>query len=320
MSDEIKQLSNPFSTGAGGPNFENHVQCAFVVLMLTGGVVPCLQPLPITKIKLQGKYAGYNTDDFIAYVENRNGNQRAKLLAQIKHSVGITENDKTFAEVIQAAWIDFQNPEIFDQKTDAIALITGPLSAHDIQNARIILERARHSETAKEFLDKVNRAKFSSDAQRDKLQAFRSQLKGANKDEDVGDEQLWRFLKSFHLLGYDLDTKSGVTLSLLNSHIAQFNCGDILGAWTKIAKEVESFNQNAGTITLETISEEIKHAFCERAPIRYMPPELLERTEEKQEADFTQGQMPKTLAIASLLGSWNDKSSGDLDAIKKLIE
>jgi hypothetical protein len=36
--------------------------------MLTGCVVPCLQ-LPIKKIKLQGYYDGYNTDDFIAFVE-----------------------------------------------------------------------------------------------------------------------------------------------------------------------------------------------------------------------------------------------------------
>jgi len=91
MSEDVTQLSNPFSTGGGGTNFENQVQSAFVLLMLTGGVVPCLRPWPIKKIKLQGKYAGYNTDDFIAFVEERTGEQKAKLLAQIKHSVAITE-------------------------------------------------------------------------------------------------------------------------------------------------------------------------------------------------------------------------------------
>lgn len=83
MSDEPAKLSNPFSTGGGGHNFENNVQAAFVILMLTGGVVPCLQPLPIKQIKLQGKYAGYDTDDFIVFAESRNGTQKAKLLAQI---------------------------------------------------------------------------------------------------------------------------------------------------------------------------------------------------------------------------------------------
>jgi len=151
MNDEATQLSNPFSTGGGGTNFENQVQSAFVVLMLTAGAVPCLRPWPIKKIKLQGKYEGYNTDDFIAFVEERTGGSKARFLAQIKHSVAITEGDKIFSQVIQAAWSDFRNTECFDPRTDVIALITGPLSAHDIENARVILERARHAENAEEF-------------------------------------------------------------------------------------------------------------------------------------------------------------------------
>jgi hypothetical protein len=78
-----KQLSNPFSTGGGGPNFENQIQSLFVVLMLTGGVVPCLPPWPIKKVKLQGRNQDYNTDDFIAFTEDRSSGREAKLLAQI---------------------------------------------------------------------------------------------------------------------------------------------------------------------------------------------------------------------------------------------
>src|SRR5947207_3333434 len=114
MNSDDKQIANPFSTGGGGSNFENQVQTAFVVLMLTGGAVPGLQPWPIKKIKLQGRYAGYKTDDFIAFVEEHGTGQTAKLLAQIKHTVSITENDATFGEVIQAAWSDFNNDDVFN--------------------------------------------------------------------------------------------------------------------------------------------------------------------------------------------------------------
>src|SRR5437016_4780552 len=168
MASNGTQLSNPFSTGGGGHSFENHVQAAFVVLMLTGGVIPCPQPWPIKMIKLQGKYSGFNTDDFIAFLENRDGKQKAKLLAQIKHSVSVTDGDAVFGEVIRAAWADFQNPQVFNQGSDAIALITGPLSAHDIENGRTILEWARHSQSAQEFIEKVNLGNFSSDAKRNK--------------------------------------------------------------------------------------------------------------------------------------------------------
>ena len=166
-------------------------------------MVPCLPPWPVKEIKLQGRYAGYNTDDFIVITEERTGGRKAKLLAQIRHSLSITENDSTFSDVIQAAWLDFQNPQLFDPKNDAIALISGPLSAHDIDNARPLLEWARTSANAQEFLDKVNLGKFSSKAKKDKLAAFKSQLKKANKGVDVQDDHLWSFLKSYNILGYD---------------------------------------------------------------------------------------------------------------------
>jgi hypothetical protein len=320
MSDEPAKLSNPFSTGGGGHNFENSVQSAFVVLMLSGGVVPCLPALPIKQIILQGKYAGYDTDDFIVFVESQDGKKKAKLLAQIKHSISFTENDSVFGEVMQSAWRDFQNDKLFDRETDAIAIITGLLSAHDIENVRVVLERARHTPTVQDFLDQMILGKFTSDPQRKKLEAFRTQLKAANKGVDVSDEQLWQFLNCFHMLGFDLDIKSGVTLSLLNSHIAQFKCGDVTGIWAKIAKEVASFNQNAGTITLEKISKEIKAAFSEHAPVSHIPKEFLKELEAKQTADFSKGESPNAIALASLLGSWNEKTKGDMEVIKRLFE
>ena len=78
MSKAGKQLSNPFSTGGGGGHFEAHVQATFVVLMLTDGYAPYLPCWPITKIKLQGKFAGYDTDDLIIFTEKTGGDQTRK--------------------------------------------------------------------------------------------------------------------------------------------------------------------------------------------------------------------------------------------------
>ncbi len=93
MSNSKKQLSNPFSSGGGGVNFETRVQASFVVLMVTGGFVACFPSCPIKKIKLQGKYAGYDTDDLIVFVERPNDRQERKLLGQTKHFIKITEGD-----------------------------------------------------------------------------------------------------------------------------------------------------------------------------------------------------------------------------------
>ena len=67
MAKTVKQQSNPFSTGGGGTNFETRVQAAFTVLMVSGRVAPCLPPFPIIRLKLEGRYAGFNTDDFIVF-------------------------------------------------------------------------------------------------------------------------------------------------------------------------------------------------------------------------------------------------------------
>lgn len=252
MSNSEKKLSNPFSSGGGGPNFETRVQALFVVLLLTGGAIPCFPDCQIKKIKLQGRYAEYDTDDLIIFVERLGDEKETKLLGQIKHSIKITEGDDTFSEVIQAAWNDFNNPKVFTKGKDVIALITGPLSSTDTSDVRTILEWARYCESAEEFFRNVEMANYSSQAKRDKLYVFRSRLKNCNGCKDLSDEDLFQFLKYFHLLGYDLDVKAGVTLSLLQSLIGQFSPQNTQNIWSRIVDEVQSVNQNAGTITINS--------------------------------------------------------------------
>jgi hypothetical protein len=263
------QQSNPFSTGSGGANFETRIQAAFTVLMLTGRVSPCLPPWPITRIKLQGSYAEFKTDDFIVFTRDPRSHNEARLLAQIKHDVSITERDETFAKVIQAAWNDFNDPSVFTAGTDALALITGPLSATDINHVRPLLEWARHSEDEREFLIKVNTRHFSSDTKIAKLEAFKANLTCANGGTEVSEKQLWEFMKSFHLLGYDLDTESGNTLSLIQSLIAQSSTERPSSLWSQVVDAVQSANQNAGTITLDTLPREIVGSFNTRDNIQW---------------------------------------------------
>ena len=286
--------------------------------MLTGGFAPCLPLLPIKKIKLQGRYDGYETDDCIVFLEERTGGEGPKLLAQIKHTLSITEGDDVFAEVIAAAWRDFKNPKIFDARCDALALITGPLSATDIENARVILEWARTSATTEEFFTKVDKVQFSSDAKRAKLQAFRSQLRKANANSDVSDTDLWQFLKCYHLLGYDLDVASGVTLSLLNSHIGQFATGNVAELFGAVSKEVASFGQNAGTMTIDTLSEQVRNAFRQRVQTEKIPSKLIQPEESQGSGIPTE--LQNAVAFASLLGSWDENVDGDCAVVKELIE
>ncbi|MGZ5434990.1 MAG: ATP-binding protein [Pyrinomonadaceae bacterium] len=262
MSQPSPQLSNPFSTGGGGPNFETRVQAAFITLILTGRVSPCLPSWPITRLKLQGSYAGFKTDDFIVYAKDPHSPNEARLLAQIKHEISFTETDETLPKVIAAAWNDFNDATVFTAGVDAIALITGPLSAMDINHVRVLFEWARCSGDEREFLDKINRV--GSATKRAKLEIFRKRLSAANGGQSVSDKQLWEFLKSYHLLGYDLDTEDGGTLSLLQSLIGQSSNQNPVALWSQIVDAVQSANQSAGTVTLETLPREIREAFDPR--------------------------------------------------------
>lgn len=321
-----KELSNPFSTGSGGARFEANIQATYVTLMLSGGYAPCLPPWPIVEIKLQGAVAGYATDDLIVFVENSATKERRRLLGQVKHSIQITKKNKIFSEVIQAAWNDFNNEEVFTKGKDLIALITGPLSATDRDGVTQLLEQTRHTNGADEFFTQVNRAKFSSDVVRNKLEAFKEQLKAANGGYDVNDKSLYEFLRHFHLLGYDLAKRAGVVSSLLQSHISQFNREIADKIWFQILSEVQSFNQYAGTITVETLSEDLIAHF-EKPDVTYIPSGF---AEEKENGDTSMVATPAAtnwnnhpsaskLALAMLLGSWSESIEADLEVVSQLV-
>lgn len=323
MTADVKQLSNPFSTGSGGSRFEANIQAMFVTLMLSGGYAPCLPAWPIVRIKLQGKVAGYATDDLIVFVENPANSHSCRLLGQVKNSIAITAKSKIFSEVIQAAWDDFNNPDIFNKGKDVIALITGPINATDTDGVNGLLEQARHTRDASEFLTQVGRAKFCSDNTRNKLTAFKVHLKTANNGNDVEDEDLYEFLKHFHLLGYDLAKKGSVISSLLHSHISQFNKDIPDKIWYQIISEVQDFNQFAGTITLDTLPNDLVDYF--RVPeVTYIPKELAKEYTENQVlvelivTNWNQHAVAQKLTIANLIGSWNESVKLDLEIIEQI--
>ncbi len=310
-----KNLSNPRSTGGAGHSFESRVQASFVTLMLTGGYAPCLPCWPIEKIQLQARIDDFNTDDIVVFVKNAGNNERRKLLGQIKCSIDITEGNAAFGEVVQAAWSDFNNPDVFNKGEDIIALITGPLSKTDATNVLWLLEQARHTNDVGEFFRRVHLAKFGPAKRKDKLKAIQHHLKKANGGNDVTDHELYAFLRHFHVLSCDLGNECGFVLSLLHSRISQFQqqFPVWLWLWSRIVNIVQEENKNAGTITPDNLPEELLEAFKPKA-IEQMPKEL-KGAKEKSKTDWVQHPDATFLALAILIGSWNDKNEKDLETI-----
>ena len=326
MTKKSKQLSNSFSTGGGGSHFEAHVQASFVALMLTGGYAPCLPCWPIVEIKLQGKVDGFDVDDLIVSVENQGTGERRKLLGQVKHSICITKGDSDFSEVMQAAWNDFNNPSVFTKDKDIIALITGPLNRTDSDNVQWLLKQAKETQDADTFYRRVERAKFSPNKSGEKLRAIKHQLKLANDNTDVPPDELYSFLGHFYLLGYDLGEEKGVVLSLLQSHISQFNMQYPERVWSRVVDIVQIRNHGAGTITRENLPEDLMEAFKQPEIIHI--PEELEAAQvageltavqpETEEIDWNKHQYASYLALANLVGAWNGNNDSDTAVLGEL--
>lgn len=312
-----KKLSNPFSTGGGGGHFEAHVQASFLALMLTGGHAPCLPCWPIVEIKLQGKVDGFDTDDLIVFVENPNSKEKRKLLGQVKHSISITQKSSLFAEVMQAAWNDFNNPNVFVRGKDIICLITGPLSATDAHNVHWLLNQAKHTKNAEEFFRNVHKANFSPAKSVEKLAVFQQHLTAANGGTDVTAQALYDFLNHFYLLGYDLGGETGVVLSLVHSHISQFKNDHPQGIWSRTVDVVQTWNQNGGSLTPSKLPEDLLEAFKRQVIIEI--PEEFTAAQAKPKTDWSREPNAKYLAAAVLIGGWNERNQSDVEALVSLL-
>lgn len=318
MTSKSKRLSNPFSTGGGGAHFETHVQASFVALMLTGGHAPCLPCWPITEIKLQGKIDGFDTDDLIVFVQKGDTRERRKLLGQVKHSIAITQGSAIFGEVIQAAWNDFNNPINFSKGKDIIALITGPLSATDAHNVQWLLSQARHTKGVNEFFRKVEQSNFSPPKSGEKLAVIQHHLKSANGRVEVSKDKLYSFLNHFHILGYDLGKEVGVVLSLLHSHISQFHKQFPQWVWSRVVDIVQAWNQDAGTITPDKLPDDLVEAF-EQPVIAEIPKELTSAQPLPEKPDWNLHPHATDLALANLIGEWNEKNDSDIAVLEKML-
>lgn len=305
----LKELSNPFSTGSGGANFETRIQASFAVLMLADGVPPCLPHWPIQKIELQAKRLGYHTDNLVVTCRDPKSSSRAKLLCQVKHKISFTKKNGTLAEVLEAAWRDFENGELFSADLDRIALVTGPLSAADLE-MRKVLESARASGGAVDFRTKLDLGHFTSKVQAEKAAVFREKLAAANGGAPLSDDEFWRFLKAFHLINYDLDIEYGVNVALLNSLLNQYNMESVRGIWSQLLEKVQYLNQNAGEISKTTLPQEILSAF-KKASVETIPAELAKVSFVVSAAPPIAGTHANELSVAQLVGSWNERNESD---------
>ena len=114
--------------------------------------------------------------------------------------------------------------------------------------------------------------------------------------------------------------------SLLQSHISQFNKDIPDKIWYQILSEVQNFNQNAGTVNVETLPEDLVKYFKE-PEITYIPKGLskedaVDNSEVEDElvvTDWNQHASATKLALAMLIGSWNEFNDTDVEVVSRMV-
>jgi len=248
---------------------------------------------------------GFETDDIVVHVESSSGLQ-AKMIGQIKSSIRFNNSNVDFKNMIRDAWLDFNNKNVFHEEADVIALLCGPLTETDTSNVRPLLEHARQAENATDF-----HIKPMSKKQKEKLEIFKTALDEAN-GSDVGEDELWRFLKSFYVLIYDLDIE-GIVLSLLKTLI--YNDANVI--WARIVENV-TYRNFGGQITIDNIPDDIREAFTKK-PAHIIPQEFLP-PRATTPPNWNLSDRGNTLANLSLLGSWDERMEYDREVVTQITK
>ena len=296
----IKNISNAFSTGGGGTNFEQQIQAMFLLSLLIEGFCPAMNE-QTKQVCFQAKHLGYDTDDLVILTHRRHPEQsEGKLLCQVKHSITISEKNKTFNEVISAAWSDF-NKEGFDKGKDKIALATARIAIKSQQALRYLHATAVGSIDEEHFINNVTLAEFSNSDNRTILNTMKNCITAVNSKEPT-QKQLWQFCKVFILLLFDLDCYESVNRALSSSLIKCKSTADPSLVWSKIVEFASFYNQTAACINRDTIDESLLEYFSDRTDFKLPSLPVFE--------------IDPFIPDVALVGAWNENNAYD----RKIIE
>jgi len=204
--EDNQGLANPFSTGGGGCTFEDAVAASYLTALLCGQT-PLGQEGVTAQVRLQARWAGSLLDD--VSITTDVGGKRRRLDVQVKNTIRLAKSDRHFLEVLTAAWQTFsERPGGFDPRGDKLAVAFGSQVPH-FDALRALLRLADGALTSDEFMQKVHLPRFASNEQRHLGELFRTVLSDVAKKQ-IGDGELWRFLRCFVPLHFDFSDGEGV--------------------------------------------------------------------------------------------------------------
>lgn len=259
-NDKDPRIVNPYSTANGGVTFEQLVGASYLVSLLAGHMSRGLDRGITKEVRFQRRWSQCLLDDIVVVSSDKS--RERKLALQIKHDLTFSVSDDTFARVIRECWVTFVGSSgwEFDQETDRIGIGIGIYNGKVDKHFQPLLEWARTSSDATEFLEKISTPSFSSDEKRDYVEIIRNLLTRA-KGSDIADDELWRFLKCLVVIHFDLENSGSRDSQYCWNHLLdQLKIRDQSQATTlfdTLTSVVAGYSRSAGSLDLNTLRAKI---------------------------------------------------------------
>ena len=200
-------LATPFITGEGGATFEQLVGTSYLVSILAADIPRGLDWGITKEVMLQHRWSGCLLDDIV--VTSFDGNTTRKLALQVKHTLTFSNasSNTRFARVIKDCWDTFNGllGWQFNQDADRVGIGLGVYPTNIDKHFRPLLELARTSKDAADFIEKVSLPTLFSMERQKYLQIIKGLLAKA-KGCNVTDNELWRFLKCLVIIHFDFES------------------------------------------------------------------------------------------------------------------
>lgn len=243
--------SSVSSTGGLGTNFEQHIQAAFLIGLLTGGATPCIPDAKVVKLNFQTTDLGYATDDLLVTAQAEMGQQH-RLLLQIKHNLIFSANNEVFEKVLKQLWEDYQTPGLFDANYDRLVIVKSNLTKDEHSHIKIVLNWARFNSSSTAFFQEVS----LSQQKQARVEMFRAVLAKVTS-RAISNDELWHFLRCVELLDYDLKSTGSVDeaflLQLINLANPNPDMITPLAIWREAVEEAEQLDNNGGGVDIAAL-------------------------------------------------------------------
>jgi hypothetical protein len=202
----IPQLSNPFSTGGGGDQFEKSVGAYYLVALLAEDIPRGLRRGITKRVRFQQRYTGTILDDVVVTSEDANG-QEFQLEIQIKHDLSFNRTNQLFRRVIDDCWQTFINSKerSFGPDRDKLGIAFGTQPPARIEHLQRALDWARTTTSVDDYFIKLGTSNLASKEMRYYVNdVFRSVL-GDVAGYTLTDDEIFQFLRCLVILHFDLE-------------------------------------------------------------------------------------------------------------------